>query len=197
MIRYISQIICPPCDFSHSRLILALAVVLLAWPAQLMAQAQQLEVLTQLKLDRKEPKPLWFEYVQTDSGLVTLSYMSRRSSREIGLYKYNANFRRSWRKPIYENNRRTDIQYLAVIGDVIYVFTTFKNTSEDVYELNLFTYDLAGQQLAKPMKLHEQDVKRGDYDVRFEKSLNKRKLLVYIDRNTPRRKRAHRLLRVW
>ncbi|MFW5659594.1 MAG: hypothetical protein ACOCZ8_06420 [Bacteroidota bacterium] len=188
MIREILQFFCPPTPDDYSPRITGLWLCLLcavfALPSIAQTQGDDLRVLSTLKLDRKEPKPLWFEFVPSDGGLVTISYMSRRSSREIGLYKYNANFERTWREMIFENSRNTKIEYLAVVQGLIYVFTSRRDAKDDVNELWVYSYELNGRQAAKPQVVHRQPTSRSDYEVRFSKSLNKRQLLVYIDRNT-------------
>ncbi|MCS6905830.1 MAG: hypothetical protein RML72_07380 [Bacteroidia bacterium] len=156
-----------------------------------LAQAQT--VVASLHLSRKEPKPLWFEYVRADDGLVTLSYMKRNSSRQIGIFKYNENFKRSWEKLVFEQNGRQNIEFLAVLGEKIYVFVSELAQKEHYKELYYYTYSLEGKVLASKVTLKKIPLLNGEEKapIFFTYSLNKKLLLCHY--RPPSEKRANSL----
>lgn len=66
------------------------------------AEAQ--EIVSNLRLGRNEPKPIWFEYSPLDEGLVTVGAMSRENSKEMGLFKYDNTFKRQWQVTLFMQN---------------------------------------------------------------------------------------------
>jgi hypothetical protein len=151
----------------------------------LVAQPQSnpgFEIAATLTLDRREPVPLWFEYIAADGGLATLSYMTRNSTRGVGLFKYDAQFRRQWGGQLYENNGRTDILSLEVLGNSILVFVSENFPREGLTKVFYYEYDLAGNRLADRELLHtEPNENRNLKRFRFERSPNKRTLVCFIE----------------
>lgn len=173
--------LCPP---SWGRALILLGLAFFGGPATTLAQ--EIGVVAALRLDRREPKPLWFEYVAADGGLVTLSYLSKNSSREIGLFKYDADFKRTWRRAVFDNTREREIAYLTVQGETIFIFTherDFRDREERTY---YYAYDLLGNALVTHQPLHAAPFEDGTYDFDFARSINKRWLLGYYDAATRR-----------
>lgn len=137
------------------------------------------DVVATLELSRKEPRPLWFEYVKADSGLVTLSYMSRNSSRYIGIYKYNAAFQRQWSHQFMENDQRKDIIYLGVLGNHIFIFVAEAPRGAETTEVYYYAYDLEGHLVAERVPAATLSEKQKPREVLgFVKAINKRRLYV-------------------
>ncbi|MBX3102994.1 MAG: hypothetical protein KF690_10835 [Bacteroidetes bacterium] len=141
--------------------------------------AQGQHVVASLELGRKEPRPLWFEYVKADSGLVTLSYMTRNSSRYIGVFKYDGSFHRQWSRQFLENDSRRNIVYLAVVGNRILVFVAEQPKGADESVLFYMAFDLAGNLTEDRVIVATFEAKRQSREVfSFARSINKRQLVV-------------------
>lgn len=174
-----------PCKAPALPLLLRWVAVLLLMPlpASLCGQTDGMDVEARLSLSRREPKPLWFEYVYTSRGLATLSYMSRHSTREVGLYYYNKDFDRQWRRRVYENNGRRNIAHLAVLGDQILVFVDERKPRENLIQTYFYQFNLEGKQIAdQTLMLSESEASRGKKKVRFARSVDKRHLVGYVER---------------
>jgi hypothetical protein len=144
-------------------------------------------ITSALYLGKKEPEPQWFEYSSVDRGLVTISYASRTSSRYINLYKYDANFNRSWYQQLYEQNGRKSILNLAVLGERILVFIHEKkggrNEPERHYYLSYMlngAHDKQEKTLEVPAGLRRDNIPQ----MQFERSSNKKYLLAWQNFST-------------
>jgi hypothetical protein len=149
-----------------------LVLLLLAGP---LAQAQQ--ITAQLHLSNKEPEPLWFEYVRADGGLATLSYMSKRSSRYLGIYKYDESFRRTWERQVLQNSNRLEIVHFTVLGERILLFVGEQNPGESTQTLYYYAYSLDGTAEAERVPLLTAPKKEAlRSSLRFVHSINKQLL---------------------
>lgn len=155
--------------------VLGLNILLAGYPLTGSGQ----EITATLNLDRKEPKPLWFEYCRQDSGLVTISYMRKNSSRYLGLYKYNAEFKRTWVKQFLVQNGRKSIEYLFSVEDRILVIVSEEVASEKRKLLYFYDFSLSGSRDADSTLLANVTYTDEEPDFRFYYSLNKKKLLCY------------------
>jgi hypothetical protein len=98
------------------------------------------------------------------------------------VYKYNDQFARVWSKQVFENNGRREIIHLDVLQDAILVFVSEYNSREGVTITSYYEYDLAGQVLAHNVELHRDPHQhRGLKRFRFERSLNRRHLVAFIE----------------
>jgi hypothetical protein len=159
-------------------------------PLPLLGQLEAIDVAAELHLDRKEPRPRWFEYVPQDGGLVTIANYSRHSSRYLGLYKYNDQFGRSWRKRIFENNRRKKIEHLAVLDNSILVFVSEDLYGEKRYETAYYQFSLDGRELTERRVIDQQAERREQArPLQYERSLDKRQLVCY--RQAPEPSQEH------
>lgn len=134
-------------------------------------------IVAELALSKKEPEPLWFEYVKEDAGLATLSYMDRRSTRYVGIFKYDAAFQRQWVVQFLQNNLRNSILHFTVLGSRIMVFVGEDQPKEGTQVIYFYAYDLEGNVIADRVRLTEVDRK---IDLRqtfkFVRSMNNRLL---------------------
>lgn len=122
---------------------LGLLLVLLLLGSPLAGQ----QILTELRLDKKEPRPEELAYVRADGGIVTLSSMSRSAKRRFGLYKYDANLRRQWRVELLDVSKDERFEHMAVLDDEIYAFVSYYLKESNELVLKLYRYNLAGQPL--------------------------------------------------
>lgn len=102
------------------------------------------EVVAQLSLDKREPRPLVFAYTQGDGGLVTIAHPSRKSSRVLSVIKYDGSFQRQWIKPLMEVSDRRTLEGLYVLGDEILVFYNEHFPRENLIRLYMNRYSLDG-----------------------------------------------------
>ncbi len=141
-------------------------------------QAQ--EIVAALHLDKREPTPLWFEYVRADQGLVTISYLTRQSSREVGLFKYDARLKRQWNVLLFEQNGRMTIEQLAVLGERILIFVAERFPREKNTKLYFYEYDLEGQLITKAQEFYQTSGRpSNDAVLTYISSINQRKLLCF------------------
>lgn len=110
-------------------------------------------VLTELALDRRQPRPLRAEYVAADGGLVTVSYKSPTSVRTFALHKYDAEFRHEWTQELFDQSSGEELLHLAVVDTQIWVFTQRVEGSR-LY-LYGYTADLEGHIHRRGKKLLE------------------------------------------
>jgi hypothetical protein len=150
-------------------------------------------VVASLHLSKKEPKPLWFEYVRADDGLVTLSYMRKNSSRQIGIFKYNEHFKRSWEKLVFEQNGNQKVEFLGVLGEKIYVFVSEITQREHYKQIYYYAYSLEGETLANKVAFKKISTQGGEENpaLFFTYSLNRKLLLCHF--RPPSEKRANSL----
>ncbi|MCZ2355856.1 MAG: hypothetical protein LC115_04065 [Bacteroidia bacterium] len=140
--------------------------------------AQQIAAV--LTLDKTEPIPRWFEYSSVDKGLVTVSPMSRASERYWGIFKYDENLKRVWSKQLLEKDLNTNIFYLAVIGERIFVFIATEIPRHNTVQVSYCEYSITGQ-LTRPFTLLQtysyNQFKKNP--ILFEYSLNRKRLICY------------------
>ncbi|MCS7297854.1 MAG: hypothetical protein NZ611_06565, partial [Bacteroidia bacterium] len=91
--------------------------VLLAWSTLLQV------IVAELALDKRHPRPLRAEYVQSDGGLATISHKTATSTRTFTLHKYDADLRHEWSQDLFEQSSGEELLDLAVIEEQIWVFT--------------------------------------------------------------------------
>jgi hypothetical protein len=166
-----------------------LCLLLLALPPALQAQ----RVSARLDLGRREPKPDFYEYSSIDNGLVTLGPASAASSRFVTLTKYDADFRREWKKQVMEQNGRKTVDFVSVIGTNILVFVTELFPKENVLKTYYYAYNLAGDVLAEEEVLSVYpNEKEQKVSLQYVYSPNKRKLLCF--KNLQTRRESEQLL---
>ncbi len=137
------------------------------------------EIVSTLRLGRKEPKPIWFEYSPLDEGLVTVGQMQQKSKRQIGLFKYDAQFKRQWQVALFEQGPNKLVDQLVVLGDLILVFVSEYRPREDRISIQLYQYSLEGKLLTNGQEVMASvNEKKHRNLLRFEKSLDKNKLMV-------------------
>jgi hypothetical protein len=155
---------------------LLIAGLLLVFTVPVRAQ----EIVAALNLDKREPTPLWFEYVRADQGLVTISYLTRQSSREVGLFKYNAQLKREWNVLLFEQNGRMTIEQLAVLGERILIFVAERFPREKNTKLFFYEYNLDGQLITKGQEFYQSAGRPSNEAVlTYITSINQRKLLCF------------------
>ncbi len=156
----------------------ALALMLLLFAS--FAEAQT--ITGALELGRKEPRPLYFDYSPVDEGLVAISQAtaSGRGARQIGLYKYDATLQREWQVPLYEQRDGVNLTQLRVLGDHILIFLEEEVPRERTVRLSLVEFGLDGKQRGEKRELYQtRRDRRGTSLVKYEASLDNRRLLLY------------------
>ena len=157
----------------------------------LSSQAQ--DVLARLDLGRKDPKPTFFEYSPVDGGLVTLGPTNIRSSRYLGLVKYDADLNEVWKREVLEQTGRKNVDFVSVIGTHILVFTSEFFPSEGVIKTFYYSYDLDGTPLVEEGVLSVvPNQKEQKVDLQYVLSPNKRRLLAY--KNLANRRESEAIL---
>jgi len=130
-----------------------------------------------LVLSPKEPRPLWFDYCKYDKGLVTIAPMSKSSKRNIGIYKYDENFKRQWVKEVYEQNLNSEIANLTVISDNIFLFVNEINGKEQVTKL--FHWDIEGKKIKENQPVLRISQNEKFSNLKFKKSFNTLRFLGF------------------
>ncbi len=102
------------------------------------------EVLDRLDLGRKEAVPYFLEYSPADDGLVTFGPASRVSSRFLSLAKYDQQFNQQWKKDVYEQNSRKNVDFVSVIGNRILLFASEPLPKDELIRNFYSSYDLEG-----------------------------------------------------
>ena len=138
------------------------------------------EVLGTLMIDRSEPTPLWYEYCPADKGVVMLSNLSKNSNRTVGLFKYDGKLQKQWQLELYTQNGNINVEHLAVLNDNIYVFIAERIAGQKKIVTTYFIIGLDGKVLVNGKMLYNGDDHGGEIrNFRFERSLNKKRLLAY------------------
>lgn len=137
--------------------------------------AQKIEAT--LALSPKEPKPLWFDYSKIDKGLVTIAPISKSSKRNIGIYKYDENFKRQWVKQVYEQTLHSDIANLTVVGENIFLFVNETINKEQITKV--FHYDLEGKKIADNINVLKLDNNQRFSQLKFKKSFNTQRFVGF------------------
>lgn len=168
----------------YARRPLAVAVLGIAWLWAYNAHAQ--EIVSTLRLGRNEPRPIWFEYSPLDEGLVTVGQLKEGSDRNIGLFKYDNQFKRQWQVDLFEQNGRKVVDQLVVLGDLVLVFVSEYHPREKEIEIKLYQYSLEGKLLADGSQIFtSRNEPKHRNILRFEKSIDKKKLLVLGTMDNP------------
>ena len=153
-----------------------LLLVLAIFPCFLPAQT----ITARLDLSRRDAQPSWLEYCPRDGGLVTVGNSSRKSSRYQSVTKYDEGFHRTWAKPVLTQNGNSSVDLLAVLGDLVYVFISEYYPREGSIKTSYSTLDMEGNLLEERVVIDELANEKGHrVDLRYERSLNKQKLLCY------------------
>lgn len=140
------------------------------------------QVVASLQLDRREPRPIWFEYVRADKGLLTISYLSRYSSRSLGIFKYDSLFRPQWQLPLYDQTDGRKLEHMAVLGNYVYVFYSERSAREKLFKVFCSIFDLTGKEVRRGLPVltvNLADSKGDPSKLHFTRSLNRRKLLIW------------------
>ena len=146
-------------------------------------------VAARLDLDRKQPTPKFIEYVSADKGLVTFGQMSRKTSRYLGLTKYDKDFTKSWSKKVIQQNGRNHVDLISVLGDNIYVFISEFFPRDKSIRTFYYHYDLKGNRVVDKKQLSEKpNVREHKVDLKYTRSLNKKKLLCFKNLNNANKK---------
>lgn len=163
---------------AYKNILVAILVVL---PVFLQAQ----EIISRLDLGRRDPIPKDFHFSPVDRGLVTVGNATRSSSRYVALTKYNEIFEKEWSKTVFEQNGRKNIDFLTVSGENILLFVSEYFTRERTIRTYFYHYDLEGNLLEDAKVISElPNEKEHRVELRYVRSLNKRKLLCYKNLNS-------------
>lgn len=150
-------------------------------PLALAAQTQ----LARLDIGRREPLPTFFEYSRADGGLVTLGKMKLNTSRYQGVTKYNASFEKEWEAEVLEQNGRMQLDFLAVMGENIFVFVSEFFPRDNAIRTWYTQLDLEGNAIKEREVIAElKNEKQHRTDLNYVTSVNKKKLLCYKILNT-------------
>lgn len=153
-----------------------LAIIFLGLGMQVLGQ----KVVARLDLDRRDPQPSHLEYVSADGGLVAIGNQSRKSSRYLAVTKYDDNFSKVWSKQVLEQNGQTGIDLMAVLGENIYVFISQYTPRDRTIRTSYSHFDLEGNLIADKKQIAElNNEKELRTDLRYVRSINKKKLLCY------------------
>ena len=146
-------------------------------------------VKASLELGKRDPLPRFFEVTNADKGLVTFGNMARNSSRFLGLFKYDADFKQQWSKQVLEQNGRSNVDFMTAIGENIFVFVSEFFPKENTIRTFYYRYNLAGDPIEERKVISElPDEKEHRVDLKYVVSLNKKQLLCYKNLNSPNSK---------
>ncbi|MEZ4687631.1 MAG: hypothetical protein R3B47_16680 [Bacteroidia bacterium] len=142
---------------------------------------------------KKEANPNFIVHSPTDNGLVTLGPASRVSTRYIALTKFDQHFEKSWKKEIFTQNGRKNLDFMTLIGENILVFVSEFKPQANVIETYYFRYNLEGEMLEdKTILSVSPNEKNYRTDLRYVLSSNKKTLLCY--RNLENRRESESML---
>lgn len=137
-------------------------------------------ITARLDLTKKDPKPSFYEYVPSDGGIVTFGPMSRATSRQQGLVKYNARLKQAWKQTVFEQNGRKNIDFMSVIGENILVIVSEFFPREKIIRTYYYRYALDGTPIVEEELLSIfPNQKEQKVELQYVLSPNKRKLLAY------------------
>lgn len=177
MRAFFTQIICKIKTLKKNLFLLSTLIIILTITFLSNASAQK--VIASLDFERRDPRPLWFEYSKHDEGLVTISYSEKKSSRNVCILKYDNSFKLQWSKTLFENSNKIKIEYLAVLGNRILTFLSIENSKENQVDLLLYEYTLEGKQIHIGKRIHSFDRKSNEDDLMtYVRSMSKRNLLL-------------------
>lgn len=137
-------------------------------------------VTGRLDLGRRDPLPEFIEYVSADGGLVTFGNMSRKSSRYLGVTKYDDLFNRQWSKQVLMQNGRANVDLMTVLGEDVFVFISEYIPRKRTIETSFTHLDLQGNILSDRQLISEiSNEPEHRVDLKYVRSINKKKLLCY------------------
>ncbi|MEO0581187.1 MAG: hypothetical protein AAF135_03095 [Bacteroidota bacterium] len=151
------------------------------------------EVVARLDIGRKDPKPNFVEYSPVDRGLVTMGPASRSSSRYFAIAKYSEDFKLEWKKNVFEQNGRKNVDFLTVIGPNILIFVSEFFPRQKIIKTYYSHFDLAGNVIAEDQILSiYPNQKEQKVELQYVLSPDKKALLAY--KNLQNRKEAENIL---
>lgn len=155
--------------------------LIIGWMTLLMAGSLMgQEVTARLDLTRRDAEPNWIDYSSSDGGLVTLGNMSRKSSRYLGITKYDEIFNKQWTQQVLTQNGRANVDLFTVLGDNIYVFISEYFPPTRSIKTSFSHYDLDGNTIAERQLISELPNEREHrVDLKYTRSINKKRLLCY------------------
>lgn len=137
-----------------------------------------------MELSKRSPLPDFMVYSPSDQGLVTFGNMTKRSSRYKGITKYDLDFNKEWSKQVIEQNGRKNIDFVSVLGDQIFVFTSEHFPRESSIRTYYTKLDLAGNIVEANREISSlSNEKEHRVDLSYVQSYDKRKLLCYKNLN--------------
>jgi hypothetical protein len=137
-------------------------------------------IVSRLDIDRRDPEPLFLEYVASDGGIVTLANQSRKSSRYLAINKYDDDFKKTWSKQVLQQNGHCQVDLTAVLGDDIYIFISEYHPRERAIRTTYSHFDIDGNAIDQRLPLAElSNEKEHRVDLKYVRSINKKKLLCY------------------
>lgn len=143
------------------------------------------EVVTTLELGKRESVPHFVTFSRRDKGIVTFGNMTRRSTRYVGLMKYDDNFEKQWTKQVLEQNGRKHLDFLTVLGDHIFVFVSEFFTRKRKIQTYYYQYDLQGNPIKERELISEMsNEKKHRVELDYVLSINQKTLLSYKSLNT-------------
>ena len=143
-----------------------------------LVSAQQ--ITARLELGKREAFPKFFQYSRADKGLVTLGYMTRKSSRYYGLSHYDEKFGRTWTKQVLMQNGRKNVDFFSVLGQDIMVFVSEYFPKERAIKTYYYLYDLAGNQIKEEQVISVvPNEKQHRVNLKYVQSINRKVLLCY------------------
>lgn len=142
------------------------------------------EITARLDFSKRDPLPTIFEYISADHGLVTLGQSNRKSSRYLNITKFDEAFKEQWTQQVLAQNGRNSIDQMAILGEGIYIFYSeyFPRTRsiQNYYSV----YNLNGEAVVDKEVIAElPNEKELRVDLKYTRSLNKKKLLCYKNLN--------------
>ena len=168
----------------------SVVMICVCWAISLSAQTQ---IISRLDLGKRSPKPQFYEYSPVDGGLITMGPMRTSSSRQVGLVKYDSDFKKQWSKKVMDQNGRKNIDFVTVIGANILVFVSEFFPREGVIKTYYYRYNLEGEIMADQEILSVYpNQKEQKVDLQYVLSPNKRTLLCY--KNLQNRKESEQIL---
>ncbi|MCB9231317.1 MAG: hypothetical protein H6581_06635 [Bacteroidia bacterium] len=151
----------------------------------LASAAQSQEVVATLELGKREAVPRFVTFSRKDRGIVTLGNMTQRSSRYIGLMKYDSDLNRQWTKQVLEQNGRKNLDFMTVLGNNILVFVTESFPRKNLIQTYYYKFDLNGNLLKEMESISElSNEKKYNAELKYVLSINQKTLLCYKNLNT-------------
>lgn len=142
-------------------------------------------VVARLDINRPDPHPEYVEYSPADESIVTLGPSSSASNRYIALRKYDRDMKLQWKKDVFTQSERKNLDFMAVIGENILVFVSEFMPRDGVIKTYFYQYDLEGNRDVEEQILSiYPNQKQHKVDLQYVLSPNKKKLLCYKNLQT-------------